>query len=123
MTAFTEVQLILSGNSFSLYFESQKLEYKNLNDIYNSFYIVPSFHFDKKIIFSIFYDLENGDLNDGTSSSRDWIGSDLTYYISNTDIISLFIGSQKGGLVCANGTCVQQPDFDNGVKVTFRSMF
>ena len=112
-----------SGNSISLYLESQNLEYENLNDLYTSLYLVPSIHFNNKYIFSIFYDTEKGSLNDGSKTSKNWIGTDLTYYISDTDIVSIFMGSQKGGLVCANGTCVQQPDFDKGIKVTFRSMF
>ena len=47
-----------------------------------------------------------------------FIGADFTYYISNNNILSLFVGSQKGGLVCSNGTCVVQPDFNKGFKVT-----
>ena len=44
---------------------------------------------------------------------------DYTININNSSRISLFYGSQKGGLVCANGSCVQQPDFEKGLKVTF----
>ena len=39
------------------------------------------------------------------------------------NIVSFFIGSQKGGLVCANGTCVIQPDFKNGFKITSKLIF
>jgi len=35
----------------------------------------------------------------------------------------LFYGSQKGGLVCANGICAEQPGFEDGFKVTLRSIF
>ena len=38
-------------------------------------------------------------------------------------IISIFGGSQKGGLVCANGVCADQPGFEDGVKVTYRTFF
>ena len=41
----------------------------------------------------------------------------------NNNIISLFFGSQKGGLVCANGTCVMQPDFEKGFKITSKIIF
>ena len=52
-----------------------------------------------------------------------WKGVDLTYKINTSTQISLFTGSQKGGLVCANGICAVQPGFDDGYKITFRSLF
>ena len=52
-----------------------------------------------------------------------WKGFDITYKINSSTQISIFSGSQKGGLVCANGICAVQPGFDDGYKVTFRSLF
>ena len=52
-----------------------------------------------------------------------WIGGDCTINMNNSDQLSLFYGSQKGGLVCANGSCVIQPDFDEGIKLTYRTSF
>ena len=52
-----------------------------------------------------------------------WKGVDLTYKINTSTQISIFSGSQKGGLVCANGICAVQPGFDDGYKITFRSLF
>ena len=43
--------------------------------------------------------------------------------ISPTMQLSIFKGSQKGGLVCANGVCAVQPSFENGTKITFRALF
>ena len=37
--------------------------------------------------------------------------------------LSVFYGSQKGGLGCANGSCVIQPDFEDGLKLTYRTSF
>ena len=54
---------------------------------------------------------------------NDWIGYELGYEINSTNQLSIFYGSQKGGLVCANGICAQQPDFIDGFKVTLRSLF
>jgi len=54
---------------------------------------------------------------------NNWIGYDLSYKINSTSQFSIFYGSQKGGLVCANGVCAEQPGFDDGVKVTFRTIF
>ena len=53
----------------------------------------------------------------------DYIGVEFTYYLNETNLFSIFLGSQKGGLVCANGTCVMQPNFINGVKFTGRVLF
>ena len=50
-------------------------------------------------------------------------GVDITYYITDNNVLSIFMGSQKGGLVCANGTCVMQPDFEKGFKVTSKILF
>ena len=43
--------------------------------------------------------------------------------MNSTTQLSLFYGSQKGGLVCANGVCADQPGFDDGMKLTLRSLF
>ena len=51
------------------------------------------------------------------------IGSELSYKLSSESQVSLFYGSQKGGLVCANGICAEQPGFEDGYKVTLRSLF
>jgi hypothetical protein len=54
---------------------------------------------------------------------NNWIGYDLSYKINSTSQFSFFYGSQKGGLVCANGVCAEQPGFDDGIKVTLRTIF
>jgi hypothetical protein len=71
-----------------------------------------------KWIVTGYYDLEIKD-----DVTKKWIGSELSYYISSETQISLFYGSQKGGLICANGICAEQPGFEDGVKITFRSLF
>ena len=71
-----------------------------------------------KWIVTGYYDLEVKD-----DETKRWIGSELSYYISSQTQISLFYGSQKGGLICANGICAEQPGFEDGVKITFRSLF
>jgi len=52
-----------------------------------------------------------------------WRGLDITYQINTSTQISFFSGSQKGGLICANGICAIQPGFEDGFKITFRSLF
>ena len=71
-----------------------------------------------KWIITGFYDQEIKD-----SKSNKWMGADLSYKLNSETQISLFYGSQKGGLVCANGICAEQPGFEDGCKITFRSLF
>jgi hypothetical protein len=66
-------------------------------------------------------DLYGPPSNSGNIES--WQGIDVTYKINTSTQISLFTGSQKGGLICANGICAVQPGFDDGYKITFRSLF
>ena len=107
-----------SGNSLSYYLELQTLKNQAIDEESNSIYFNPSFNYQGKWISSLFYDYE---MVEGIKEN--WLGVDFTYYITDTNVISIFAGSQKGGLVCANGTCIQQPDFDDGFKLTLRTMF
>ena len=74
-------------------------------------------------------ELVGGDYDDlygppsNSGNIESWQGIDVTYKINTSTQISLFTGSQKGGLVCANGICAVQPGFDDGYKITFRSLF
>jgi hypothetical protein len=52
-----------------------------------------------------------------------WPGLDFSFYLNSESQISLFYGDQKGGLVCANGICAEHPGFEDGVKITMRSLF
>ena len=81
-------------------------------EIHRYAYLSPSYNHYGKWIFSLFGDFTmKNKLLDINSIKDGYIGADITYYITGYNILSVFIGSQKGGLVCANGTCVYQPDF------------
>ena len=43
---------------------------------------------------------------------------DILKDLSNSKI-SIFYGSLRGGLVCANGVCAIQPEFIDGYKISF----
>ena len=76
---------------------------------------------------------------DQTISSKDsnrWNGYQWTYdfhqkfsnnnlskYLLGDSRLSIFYGSQKGGLVCANGICATQPEFLNGFKLNYTRLF
>ena len=81
---------------------------------------------------TLFYDTEltrttSTDVNTGIRRAEEksdtWRGYDITLEISDKSRLSLFYGPQKGGLVCANGVCAVQPDLNDGVKFTFRTLF
>ena len=68
--------------------------------------------------------------------TKSWNGVQWTYdfhekksnnilgkYLLGDSRMSIFYGSQKGGLVCANGICATQPEFLNGFKINYIRMF
>ena len=121
-----------NSNSLSFYLEYQDYnsdEYK-FNDETGekiikevvAYYISTTFNYKRIFSTSIFIDLENIKEN-SNKKQKDWLGLDFTYKLSTDSQISLFYGSQKGGLVCANGICAQQPEFNDGIKVTLRTIF
>ena len=71
------------------------------------------------------YNTVNGDLDGSLSDGNldKWRAVEISYKYNTTTQISVLYGSQKGGLVCANGICAVQPGFDDGYKITFRSLF
>ena len=129
-------------NSTTLYAEYQNREEINrwadlsvnlTNNYIDNYY---SFTYNHHSLFSLtlFYRQELykgvwglfwGDIDPPPNSGniKKWKGVDLTYKINTSTQISFFSGSQKGGLVCANGICAIQPGFEDGYKVTFRSIF
>ena len=66
--------------------------------------------------------------------SGNWNGVQLTVNFKNSNSnaidflfsnskMSIFYGSQRGGLICANGVCAVQPEFIDGVKFSFSKTF
>ena len=99
------------GNSLTFYLEFQDKKDMVLSSNKKYTYFSPSYNHFGKWILTLFFDHEK--------SKKTWMGMDYTINLNNSSRISMFYGSQKGGLVCANGSCVQQPDFEKGIKVTF----
>ena len=119
-------------NSFSSYIEYQNAtsddnkknvatDEKIIKEI-DAYYISTTYNFRGMFSTSIFIDVENSEENSNIKENE-WLGFDITYNLSTDSQISLFYGSQKGGLVCANGICAQQPEFNDGIKVTLRTIF
>jgi len=117
---------LTDGNSLTMYLETQEKTVKQLSSNFtlsyetkyiNNYSSISYSHLGKWIVTG-YYDQEVKD-----SKTNTWLGADLSYKISSETQVSLFYGSQKGGLVCANGICAEQPGFEDGVKITFRSLF
>ncbi len=51
-----------------------------------------------------------------------WIGGELATTIFNNTDVRLFYGKEKGGIVCSNGVCKNQAEFD-GVRLTVTTTF
>tara|TARA_Y100000590_G_C15741793_1_gene1020542 strand:+ start:3783 stop:5504 length:1722 start_codon:yes stop_codon:yes gene_type:complete len=118
---------LVNGSSFILYLEAQEKyeESRSKADFimdaknkYTNYYSSLSYSHKGKWIVTAFYDQE---IKDGKANH--WIGTDISYKLNTKTQISIFYGSQKGGLVCANGICAEQPGFEDGFKVNFSSLF
>ena len=135
---------LANGSSFTIYFETQEKIVNKLSSIdppdvdeYISHYLSVSYSHMGRWIVTGFYDYENytkkmmrdsdyvlfNELTTVSSSENQWPGLDFSFFFTSATQISFFYGSQKGGLVCANGICAEQPGFEDGFKVTFRSLF
>jgi len=108
-----------NGNSFTTYVEAQSKTVKGpIPEDYLGTYLSTSYSHQGKWILTGFYDQETSE-----DKTNTWPGVDFSYNINSETQVSLFYGSQKGGLVCANGICAEQPGFENGMKITLRSLF
>ena len=111
-----------NGDAITIYLESQIKnsggKYDQDPEKYTCNYFSSSYSIKGQWILTGFYDQEIKD-----TKSSEWKGADLSYKLNSATQISIYYGSQKGGLICANGICAQQPGFEDGIKVTFRSLF
>tara|TARA_Y100001934_G_scaffold27238_2_gene29782 strand:+ start:2984 stop:4759 length:1776 start_codon:yes stop_codon:yes gene_type:complete len=126
-------------NSITVYYEYQKT-----NNLQTAFSfeddgtIIPDYEYDtyKYNYSSISYHINNfGSITyfldkeyinywiDDSNKKNSWKGVELSLELSSSMHLSIFKGSQKGGLVCANGVCAVQPSFEDGIKITFRALF
>ena len=109
------------------------LSYKSKNNTFTLFYNNEN---NEKIINEF---NEQGEIVENiTEKSKNWNGfqwtismkqknkdqSDIFFnsLLSNSKL-SIFYGSQRGGLICANGVCAIQPEFIDGIKLSFSRTF
>lgn len=113
------------GNSTNFYLEyqSKKDSQPSAHTDITNFYFSGSYTHKGFWTVTLFYEEESKDYSSGNQSLDNWPGLDLSFDLDDNGQLSLFYGSQKGGRVCANGICADQPGFEDGVKVTYRTFF
>ena len=132
------------GNSITIYLDQQwKTDFVN-RDIINTVtgaidsqfsteiegyyrYCSTTLRLHSMLSFSLLYDYEKLENKVGgvvnSKSNDSWTGYEIGWDINPQAQLSLFYGSLKGGRICANGICAEQPDFQDGLRVTFRTLF
>ena len=126
------------GESLNFYLEYQsKIKTREYYDADNTMlssnadhkniYFSGSYTFSNNFTITLFHEKENiEEVVAGNLQSKrgdEWSGIDFSFDLEQNGQLSLFYGSQKGGRVCANGICADQPGFEEGVKVTYRTFF
>jgi len=64
----------------------------------------------------------NSDESEDGDDGEFWIGGELATTIFNNTDVRLFYGKEKGGIVCRNGVCKNQAEFD-GLRLTLTTTF
>ena len=111
-----ELKLAVKTNN-QKYIQDSKDTIARLEENYKDVYFSGSYNHNGFWTLTLFYEQEEQPIK-----TLDWSGIDISFDMADNGQLSLFSGSQKGGRVCANGICADQPGFD-GVKVTYRTFF
>ncbi len=126
------------GSSITTYIEHQnikntfnrEIEYVTFTDDSNSLieeiknnYFTISYRSSERWSFTFIYDREQKSQNDNPFSDNEWYGVDFTMDVNDQNQFTLFYGSERGGLRCANGVCAYQPAFEDGFKVSLKTIF
>ena len=59
----------------------------------------------------------------GFNSNHSWISTELLWNIASKYRLSIFYGSEKGGLQCRNGVCKVIQPFSDGFRVSLTTIF
>ena len=130
-----------NNNSLTIYYENQALKKMSYvpdttaytKHVIDNNYLSLSYYIKGIGSITYFNDSEydrqfhSPSSDEGFTLDRDrkiyWEGYELTFDLSSSMKLSIFKGSQRGGLVCANGVCAVQPAFEDGIKLTLRALF
>ena len=111
------------GNSINSYIEyqSKTVSQASGDNLYKGSYFSGSYTSKGFWTATLFYEREDIEFFSGFIKKGLWRGVDFSFDLGDKGQLSIFKGSQKGGRVCANGICADQPGFEDGVKVTYRT--
>ena len=127
-----------NGSSITSYIEIQNIHNNFIRDnIYGSYkdkspsytqkiannYFSLSYRSPENWSLTLLYDREKITQDGEDYSDKEWPGIDFSMDIDDNHQFSIFYGSQRGGLICANGVCAYQPAFEDGFKISFKSLF
>ena len=116
--------MIKDPTDWNDYYSSKKYSNNYLSISYNLSHIGSiSYFYDSESYDQFVYNTLEEIVEFLPSDSNKWTGVELSLELSSSVQLSVFHGSQKGGLVCANGICAVQPSFEDGTKVTLRALF
>jgi hypothetical protein len=144
LSSYIEFQWITNEyNRDKFYIDSISVENSYSDNIYNRYITLSYRHLSKWTITAI-YDYNSFDLYNqsgfntnpdddnylehglrqlGIDLKNKWFGVEFLKDFSSNHQLSVFYGSEIGGLRCANGVCAYQPPFMDGFKIAFRSIF
>jgi len=117
------VYAFINNNSFTCYYEKQQTKNLSFDSFTNTDkyeYMSLSYHIKNFGSLTYFSDFKYEELS---NLDKYWTGWEISLELSSSMQFSIFQGSQKGGLVCANGICAVEPSFEDGTKMTFRVLF
>ena len=58
----------------------------------------------------------------GVDLQNKWFGIEFLKDFGSNHQLTVFYGSEAGGLRCANGVCAYQAPFTDGIKLTLRTV-
>ena len=99
---------ISKSSKWSIIFNIERDEHNEADGVSENFVINPL-----EKIFDPFFD----------SLDRTWISTELTYRFENSLRLSMFYGSNRGGVSCANGICRYYPGFTDGFRMQLTKSF
>ena len=144
LSSYFEFQwLTNSTNRDKVYLDSVDVSLTHTDEIYNRYFTLSYRHPSKWTLTAIYdynsYEpnypvgyninpdddnfLEHGLRQLGIDIKNKWFGIEFLKDFSSNHQLSVFYGSEVGGLRCANGVCAYQPPFMDGFKIAFRSIF
>ena len=128
----------LSPDSYISYYENEKGESMDMQKTY-----AVSLGLSKSSKWSFMINIEQDKYNEVSANSdnifmnpieklfdplfdtldRTWLSAELTYRFEDNLRLSIFYGSNKGGISCANGICRYYPGFSDGFRMQMTKSF